>query len=65
MRGFTTLFLPGFDHAGISTQSVVEKRIAKAEGLTRHDLGREEFLRRCWIWKEELVAPSLDCGDKD
>lgn len=53
MRGFTTLFVPGFDHAGISTQSVVEKRLAKAEGLTRHDLGREKFLERCMAWKEE------------
>ncbi|TKA55374.1 hypothetical protein B0A53_02298 [Rhodotorula sp. CCFEE 5036] len=53
MRGFTTLFVPGYDHAGISTQSVVEKRLAKTEGLSRHDLGREEFLKRCMAWKEE------------
>ncbi|GAA5988559.1 hypothetical protein JCM5350_004453 [Sporobolomyces pararoseus] len=53
MRGFTTLFVPGYDHAGISTQSVVEKRLAKTEGLSRHDLGREKFLERCMAWKEE------------
>ena len=52
MRGFTTLILPGTDHAGIATQNVVEKQIAK-EGLTRFDLGREEFVKRVWVWKEE------------
>lgn len=57
MRGFTTLFVPGFDHAGISTQSVVEKRLAKAENLSRHDLGRVKFLERCMEWKEESVIP--------
>lgn len=56
MRGFTALFVPGFDHASISTQSVVEKRLAKLEGLTRHDLGREKFLERCMAWKEECVS---------
>jgi valyl-tRNA synthetase len=49
MRGFNTLFQPGYDHAGISTQNVVEKELAK-EGLTRQDLGREEFERRVWEW---------------
>ena len=53
MRGFTTLFVPGYDHAGISTQSVVEKRLFKAEGLTRHDLGRDKFVDKCFEWKEE------------
>ena len=57
MRGYTTLFVPGYDHAGISTQSVVEKRLAKLEGLSRHDLGREKFLERCMAWKEECVPP--------
>ena len=59
MRGYTTLFVPGYDHAGISTQSVVEKRLAKLEGLSRHDLGREKFLERCMAWKEECVLVSL------
>ena len=59
MEGDNALWLPGTDHAGISTQVVVEKQIAK-EGkgptgrpLSRHDLGREEFLKRTWKWKEE------------
>ncbi|MFI5260627.1 MAG: class I tRNA ligase family protein, partial [Candidatus Paceibacteria bacterium] len=46
MRGFRTLWLPGTDHAAIATQSVVEKQIKKDEGLSRHDLGREELLKR-------------------
>ena len=45
MRGFDTLWQPGYDHAGIATQNVVEKELAK-EGLTRHDLGREAFVER-------------------
>ena len=53
MLGHPTLFVPGFDHAGISTQSVVEKRLWKREGKTKHDLGREEFLKVVWGWKEE------------
>jgi valyl-tRNA synthetase len=52
MRGYNTLILPGTDHAGIATQSVVEKQIAK-EGLTRHDLGRDAFVERVWEWKQE------------
>ena len=49
MLGDPTLWLPGVDHAGIATQNVVEKQLAK-EGLTRHDLGREEFEKRVWQW---------------
>ncbi|CAI8494281.1 unnamed protein product [Pichia kudriavzevii] len=52
MKGKTTLFLPGFDHAGIATQSVVEKTVYANEGKTRHDYGREEFLKKIWEWKE-------------
>jgi len=52
MRGERTLWLPGMDHAGIGTQFVVERMLAK-EGLRRQDLGREEFERRVWKWKEE------------
>lgn len=52
MKGKTTLFLPGFDHAGIATQSVVEKTVYAKEGKTRHDYGREEFLKKIWEWKE-------------
>jgi valyl-tRNA synthetase len=53
MLGKTTLFVPGFDHAGISTQSVVEKRLLKSTGQTRHDLGREKFLETVMDWKNE------------
>jgi hypothetical protein len=56
MLGKTTLFAPGFDHAGISTQSVVEKRLHKASGKTRHDLGREKFLETVMDWKNECVC---------
>ena len=47
MQGRVTLWVPGTDHAGIATQNVVEKRLA-AEGITRHDLGREAFVERVW-----------------
>lgn len=53
MRGYTTLFLPGCDHAGISTQSVVEKMLWRKQQKTRHDLGREKFVETVWEWKEE------------
>ncbi|KAG2734591.1 hypothetical protein G9P44_002597 [Scheffersomyces stipitis] len=53
MKGKTTLFLPGFDHAGIATQSVVEKQIWAKEKKTRHDYGREKFVEKVWEWKEE------------
>jgi valyl-tRNA synthetase len=52
MRGERTLWLPGMDHAGIATQFVVERMLAK-EGIKRQDLGREEFERRVWQWKAE------------
>jgi valyl-tRNA synthetase len=58
MEGYVTLWLPGTDHAGIATQNVVEKQLAK-EGLTRHDLGREEFVRRVWAWKERYGSTIL------
>jgi valyl-tRNA synthetase len=52
MRGDSTLWQPGTDHAGIATQMVVERQLA-AEGKSRHDLGREQFLERVWKWKSE------------
>src|SRR5437762_13844386 len=52
MQGFRTLWLPGMDHAGIATQNVVERELAK-EGKSRHDLGREAFVERVWRWKAE------------
>ncbi len=53
MQGYNALWLPGTDHAGIATQLVVERMLAKEEGKSRHDLGREEFVRRVWAWKEK------------
>jgi len=52
MQGYDTLWLPGMDHAGIATQNVVERELARA-GLSRHDLGREEFVDRVWRWKAD------------
>jgi valyl-tRNA synthetase len=52
MKGRNALWILGTDHAGIATQSVVEKEL-KAEGVSRQDLGREEFVKRVWAWKEE------------
>jgi valyl-tRNA synthetase len=52
MDGFNTLWVPGTDHAGIATQNVVERQLA-AEGRSRHDLGREQFIDRVWDWRAE------------
>jgi valyl-tRNA synthetase len=52
MQGYNALWLPGMDHAGIATQNVVERELAK-QGLSRHDLGREAFVERVWQWKAE------------
>jgi len=52
MQGFETLWLPGTDHAGIATQSVVEKVLDK-QGISKHDLGREKFLEKVWEWREK------------
>ncbi len=52
MQGYNTLWLPGMDHAGIATQNVVERELAR-DGLSRHDLGREAFVERVWQWKAE------------
>src|SRR5512135_2360000 len=52
MRGYEALWMPGTDHAGIATQNVVERQIAK-EGMSRRDLGREKFLERVWAWKKQ------------
>ena len=52
MQGYEVLWLPGMDHAGIATQSLVEKRLA-AESIAKEDLGREEFIERVWAWKRQ------------
>jgi valyl-tRNA synthetase len=59
MLGWRTLWLPGMDHAGISTQLMVTRQLKK-EGLTRHDLGREKFVERVWQWKEEYGGQILN-----
>jgi valyl-tRNA synthetase len=59
MQGYRTLWLPGMDHAGIATQNVVERELAK-DGLSRHDLGREAFVERVWEWKAEFGGKILN-----
>jgi valyl-tRNA synthetase len=67
MRGKEALFLPGTDHAGISTQNVVERQLADKEGLSRHDLGREAFVAKAWEWKdtyhERITSQMKKIGD--
>ncbi len=53
MNGFNTMWLPGTDHAGIATQSVVERELKKDGGVTRHQLGREKFVEKVWDWKHQ------------
>lgn len=59
MQGDPTLWLPGEDHAGIATQNVIERELAK-EGLSRHDLGREAFLERVWMWVRKYRSRIAD-----
>src|SRR6478672_6570229 len=71
MRGFDTLWQPGYDHAGISTQNVIEKQLL-AEGTSRQEIGREAFVARTWEWLEQTgrtimgqyrrLGASLDYG---
>ena len=53
MQGCQTLCLPGTDHAGIATQMKVEEELARTEGKTRYDVGREGLLQRIWVWREK------------
>ena len=53
MQGFNTLWMPGTDHAGIATQSVVEKRLFEETGQTRRDIGREKLVEMIWDWKNQ------------
>lgn len=55
LKGYDVLYLPGMDHAGISTQAKVEKKL-REEGISRYDLGREKFLEKAWEWKEEYAS---------
>ncbi|MEK7138747.1 MAG: class I tRNA ligase family protein [Patescibacteria group bacterium] len=59
MQGYKVLWLPGTDHASIGTSVVIEKQLAK-EGLTRHKIGREEFLKRAWAWREKYGTAILN-----
>src|SRR3989440_433611 len=59
MCGYRTLWLPGMDHAGISTQLMVTRALKK-EGKSRHDLGREKFVERVWQWKQEYGGQILN-----
>ncbi|TVP86405.1 MAG: valine--tRNA ligase [Acholeplasmataceae bacterium] len=59
MMGFDALFLPGMDHAGIATQAKVEERL-KMTGTSRHELGREGFLKQAWAWKDEYAGHILE-----
>ena len=64
MLGHNTLWMPGYDHAGLATQIKVEEVLKKEEGKTRYDLGREEFLKRVWAWKDEYgdhIINQLKC----
>ncbi|HMO14619.1 MAG TPA: valine--tRNA ligase [Pirellulaceae bacterium] len=56
MQGFETLWVPGTDHAGIATQAVVERRLKEEEGKTRHDLGRDQLVKRIWEWKDQYES---------
>src|SRR5438270_1529632 len=58
-QGYETLWMPGTDHAGIATQAVVERRVREEEGKTRHELGREELVKRIWQWKDQYEARIL------
>ena len=59
MQGFETLWLPGMDHAGIGTQTLVERHLFESEGVSKQDLGRDEFVARVWRWKEEYGGQIL------
>ena len=64
MMGDNTLWMPGYDHAGLATQIKVEEFLKKEEGKTRYDIGREEFLRRVWAWKDQYgdrIINQLKC----
>ena len=60
MQGYSALWMPGTDHAGIATQIKVEENLRVNEGLTRYDLGREEFLKRVWDWKNQYGSRIIE-----
>lgn len=60
MQGYEALWMPGTDHAGIATQAVVERRMLEEEGLTRHDIGRDQLVNRIWRWKDSYEERILN-----
>jgi valyl-tRNA synthetase len=60
MKGFNTLYLPGTDHAGIATQTVVERELARHHQVSRHEIGRERFLEHVWAWKDKNGSRILE-----
>ncbi len=60
MKGHNTLYLPGTDHAGIATQTVVERELARHQGVSRHEIGRDKFLEHVWTWKEKNGSRILE-----
>jgi valyl-tRNA synthetase len=64
LQGYRALWLPGTDHASIATQTVVEKKLKKEQGLSRHDLGREKFLEEVWSFLKNTQATILNQVDK-
>jgi valyl-tRNA synthetase len=60
MQGYDALWLPGMDHAGIATQTLVERHLAETEGKSKHDYSREDFLAKVWAWKAEYGGKILD-----
>ena len=65
MQGYSALWLPGTDHAGIATQIKVEERLREEEHLTRYDLGREKFLERVWAVEGEVRRPHRGAAEED
>jgi valyl-tRNA synthetase len=53
MKGHPVIWIPGLDHAGIATQAIMERMLQRTRNVTRHDLGRTEFMRLLWQWKAE------------
>lgn len=53
MKGHPVIWIPGFDHAGIATQMMIEKYLFKVKGITKSDIGKEQFLSFVWQWKNE------------
>jgi valyl-tRNA synthetase len=60
MQGFNAMWMPGTDHAGIATQMLVERDLMRRENKSRHDLGREEFIKRVWAWRERYGGRIVD-----